>query len=182
MWATNSTTYIFYQRGTGVVGPGDPGFDGGDPLTRTLMVTLFVLLPAAIGVFIRMSRDTTTAARERAKIAESEREARAKAAVLLDRQRIAGEMHDSLGHKLALISTQAGGLEVNADRGTEFVSEHARVIGETARTALTELRQAVGSLDPPPPPHASWPEQIQALLSSARSSLMTIPWCVPGSE
>lgn len=64
---------------------------------------------------------------------------------LLERQRIAQDMHDSLGHQLALIAVHAGALEVDPelnDRQREGVG----ILREASRTAMRELREAVGIL------------------------------------
>ncbi|GGW72732.1 hypothetical protein GCM10010340_58810 [Streptomyces griseoloalbus] len=69
----------------------------------------------------------------------------ARQARLLERQRIAQDMHDSLGHQLALIAVHAGALEVDPelnDRQREGVG----ILREASRSAMRELREAVGIL------------------------------------
>ncbi len=141
-------------------------------LARALGVIVFVLVPTLAGSALAARRAQLYSLRERAEAAEAEREARAQAAVLEERTRIAGEMHDSLGHRLVLITTQAGGLEVGAARGPEFVEEHARIIGETARAALAELRATVTTLTTGEPTRTPAPgaAQIGALVERARTS------------
>lgn len=75
--------------------------------------------------------------RERAMIAGQAR--------LRERQRIAQDMHDSLGHQLALISVHTGALEVDphlTDRQREVVG----VLRNAAVDAMHELREVVGIL------------------------------------
>ncbi|NKE62619.1 hypothetical protein FXN61_40200 [Lentzea sp. PSKA42] len=67
---------------------------------------------------------------------------------LQERSRIAQEMHDLLGHRLSLISLYAGSLEMDA---TRHVSEPARLIRTTVRTAMDELRATLGILRQPEP-------------------------------
>lgn len=67
---------------------------------------------------------------------------------LQERSRIAQEMHDLLGHRLSLISLYAGSLEMDAP---EHVSEPARLIRTTVRTAMDELRATLGILRQPEP-------------------------------
>ncbi|MGV9875132.1 sensor histidine kinase, partial [Streptomyces cellulosae] len=79
----------------------------------------------------------------------------ARQARLLERQRIAQDMHDSLGHQLALIAVHAGALEVDPGLG-DRQREGVGILREAARSAMRELREAVGILrddtDEPPAP------------------------------
>ncbi|MER5223936.1 sensor histidine kinase [Streptomyces flaveus] len=74
-----------------------------------------------------------------------EREIIASHARLRERQRIAQDMHDSLGHQLALIAVHTGALEVDRDL-TDRQREAVGVLREAARAAMHELREAVGIL------------------------------------
>ncbi|UED85129.1 sensor histidine kinase [Streptomyces profundus] len=74
-----------------------------------------------------------------------ERELIAAHARLRERQRIAQDMHDSLGHQLALISLRTGALEVDPSL-TVGQREKVVVLREASATALRELRDAVGVL------------------------------------
>ncbi|MFG1670336.1 sensor histidine kinase [Streptomyces sp. Y7] len=69
----------------------------------------------------------------------------ARQARLLERQRIAQDMHDSLGHQLALIAVHAGALEVDPELGDRH-REGVGILREASRTAMRELREAVGIL------------------------------------
>ncbi|TDV53572.1 sensor histidine kinase [Actinophytocola oryzae] len=60
-----------------------------------------------------------------------------------ERSRIAHEMHDVLGHRLSLLSLQAGALEVTAP---ETAGDVARTVRSTARQSLEDLRQVIGVL------------------------------------
>ncbi|MGW1951638.1 sensor histidine kinase [Streptomyces sp. NPDC001920] len=64
---------------------------------------------------------------------------------LLERQRIAQDMHDSLGHQLALIAVHTGALEVDPDL-SDRQREGVGILREASRTAMRELREAVGIL------------------------------------
>lgn len=61
-----------------------------------------------------------------------------------ERTRIARDMHDVLGHRLSLLSLQAGALEVSTDSGQS--SEAARMVRDTAAQAIDDLRHVVGVL------------------------------------
>lgn len=108
-----------------------------------LLLGFFIVVPALIGLVRRANRET---ALDRLRLAAEQRELAAAQAVTEERNRIAQEMHDVLGHQLSLITVQAGALEVNATVGVEAVREHAALIRITARQALDELRGILGML------------------------------------
>ncbi|GAA5022022.1 sensor histidine kinase [Kitasatospora paranensis] len=120
---------------------------GGVSLTTNLVVSavgflLLAVLPAVIGRYRAQRRALLTALRERNDQLLREREMIARQARLRERQRIAQDMHDSLGHRLALISVHTGALEVDrtlTDRQREAVA----VLREAAAGAMRELREVV---------------------------------------
>jgi hypothetical protein len=63
-----------------------------------------------------------------------------------ERARIAGEMHDLLGHRLSLITLYAGALEVRTRDQQPELNGQADLIRRTASTALDELREVLGIL------------------------------------
>ncbi|MFJ9577715.1 sensor histidine kinase [Streptomyces sp. NPDC101191] len=62
-----------------------------------------------------------------------------------ERQRIAQDMHDSLGHQLALISVHTGALEVDPNL-TDRQREAVAVLRNASVDAMHELREVVGIL------------------------------------
>ncbi|MDO0935261.1 histidine kinase [Streptomyces sp. DG2A-72] len=74
-----------------------------------------------------------------------EREIIASHARLRERQRIAQDMHDSLGHQLALIAVHTGALEVDR-KLTDGQREAVGVLRDASVAAMHELREAVGIL------------------------------------
>lgn len=74
-----------------------------------------------------------------------EREIIASHARLRERQRIAQDMHDSLGHQLALIAVHTGALEVDR-KLTDRQREAVGVLRDASVAAMHELREAVGIL------------------------------------
>ncbi|MFD6289217.1 sensor histidine kinase [Streptomyces sp. NPDC060205] len=119
------------------------------PLTTALLSTsAFVALAVLPGLASRyraqrhallaaLRRHNAQLVREQAMVA---REAR-----LLERQRIAQDMHDSLGHQLALIAVHTGALEVDPGLG-DRQREGVGILREASRSAMRELREAVGIL------------------------------------
>ncbi|MDX3187406.1 sensor histidine kinase [Streptomyces sp. MN03-5084-2B] len=76
--------------------------------------------------------------------AERTKEAEARARATDERLRIARELHDVLGHHLALINVQAGAALHRRDPGQ--AEEALGAIKDASRTALQELRTTLGML------------------------------------
>ncbi len=108
-----------------------------------VVVAVFVVVPALAGAVRRASR---LAERQRLAVEEARRETAVERAAFDERARIAQEMHDVLGHKLAQLTMQAGALTVTAHAGGDSVERQAEAIRSTARDALGELRGLLGVL------------------------------------
>jgi signal transduction histidine kinase len=106
---------------------------------------LVVVLPGAIGSWLRTRAELLSALRERADRAEAERELLAREAVLTERARVAREMHDAVGHRVSLMVLQAGAIEMAA-ADQHRVEQLAGQVQTAGRQALDELRQMVGVL------------------------------------
>ncbi|MGW2253906.1 sensor histidine kinase [Kitasatospora sp. NPDC001660] len=103
------------------------------------------VLPALWGRYRAQRRALMDALRERNDQLVRERVMVVHQARLRERHRIAQDMHDSLGHQLALISVHSGALEVDrtlTDRQREAVG----VLRQAAVAAMRELREVVGVL------------------------------------
>ncbi|MEU9959449.1 histidine kinase [Streptomyces sp. NPDC050982] len=81
----------------------------------------------------------------------------ARQARLLERGRIARDMHDSLGHQLALIAVHAGALQVDPEL-TDRQREGVRILRDASVTAMGELREAVGILHEERDDNRNWPD------------------------
>ncbi|QKW05321.1 two-component sensor histidine kinase [Streptomyces sp. NA04227] len=89
---------------------------------------------------------------------------------LLERHRIARELHDSLGHALNVAVVQAGAARAIDD--PEFTDRALAAIEETGRTALDDLDRVLRTLrahDRAPVPHPALHE-AESLLDSARAA------------
>jgi signal transduction histidine kinase len=116
--------------------------DSTDPVDVPLIGILLIAaaltaIPLGIGLWNGARRDLT---RRR----HAEAALRADLARQDERSRIAREMHDVLGHRLSLLSLQAGALEVSD--GGPGAAEAAQTIRRTARESLDDLRQVIGVL------------------------------------
>lgn len=100
----------------------------------------------ALGLAARERNAQLEALAERAAHAEFEREQRARMAVLAERARFSREMHDIVGHSLAVITGLADGgvrqVQANPERGRQVFE----LIGDTSRQALADLRRTLGAL------------------------------------
>lgn len=89
---------------------------------------------------------------------------------LLERTRIARELHDSIGHALTVAVVQAGAARAAGDPA--FTERALDAIEETGRTALEDLERVLGVLRESERPVSSRPTLTDAdrLLESARAS------------
>ena len=113
---------------------------------NVLATALWVLVLSLSGAYFGARHDRLVALQERAERAEAEQEARAEAARLAERTRIAREMHDVLAHRISLIALHAGGLEITERPEPGAARQTAGLIRETARSALEDLRDVLGVL------------------------------------
>jgi signal transduction histidine kinase len=101
---------------------------------------------AALGFAVRIRRAQLAAVRDRAVQLDIERDQRSKLAAATERTRMAREMHDIVGHSLSVIITLADGGACAVDVAPERSKEALRLIGDTGRRSLAELRRTLGVL------------------------------------
>ncbi|WP_241833076.1 sensor histidine kinase [Streptomyces caatingaensis] len=110
-----------------------------------LLFLVMAVVPGITGRYWSQRRALLQTLRERNAQLLRERQMIARQARMRERQRIAQDMHDSLGHQLALIAVQTGALEVS--RGlSEQQREAVGVLREASVAAMHELRAVVGVL------------------------------------
>ncbi|MCK9896362.1 sensor histidine kinase [Frankia sp. AgB32] len=102
--------------------------------------------------------------------AEQLAEVERRAEQLLERNRLAAELHDSIGHALTLAVLQAGAARQLAATDPAFVERALTVIEETGRRAMDDLERTVGILrDAPEGPRARPTlAELDSLLDNAR--------------
>ncbi|WP_320068643.1 sensor histidine kinase [Micromonospora sp. RTGN7] len=102
--------------------------------------------------------------RDRARRAEAEQGRRVAEARMLERRKIAREMHDVLAHRLSLLATFAGAMEYRPDSSPERLSKAAGVVRDGAHQALDELREVISLLrdDDPGDGEGSRPQPVLA--------------------
>ncbi|QFG19815.1 histidine kinase [Actinomadura sp. WMMB 499] len=111
----------------------------------TVWLVLLGVLPWLMGRYWRQYRELVRAGWERAERLEREQRIIAERERLRERARIARDMHDSLGHELALIAVRAGALQV-ADGLTERHRRAAAELRAGAAEATEHLREIIGVL------------------------------------
>ena len=108
-----------------------------------LLGVVCVVAVLAWGMFVRARRQLALVERERA---AAEQELHVAQARQLERTRLAREMHDVLGHRLSLLSLQAGALELWPDAPPAEIARATGVIRSNAHGALEDLREVIGVL------------------------------------
>jgi len=86
---------------------------------------------------------------ERTRELENEREVTAAQAVALDRVRIARELHDVVAHHVSAMGVQAGAARAVLDRDPDAARTALVAVEDSARSALSELRQLLETLRTP---------------------------------
>ncbi|MFI0408436.1 sensor histidine kinase [Actinomadura sp. 3N508] len=111
----------------------------------SLVFVLGYTVLAAVGMLVRSRRQLIVSLHERARSAESEQRLRVEEARLLERERIAREMHDVLAHRISLLAVHAGALEFRPDTPAAQ-REAAGIIRQSAYEAMEDLREVIGVL------------------------------------
>ncbi|MEV7328030.1 sensor histidine kinase [Micromonospora sp. NPDC093244] len=99
-----------------------------------------------VALNVRTRRLYVLSLEERATTLEREREAESRAAVAEERTRIARELHDVVAHSMAVMIVQADGARFMLDRDPEQARTAVKVVADTGRQALEEMRRLVGVL------------------------------------
>ncbi|GAA1108678.1 sensor histidine kinase [Nocardiopsis composta] len=147
-----------------------------------LGVLAAVVAPWLLGRFRRRQAELRAAGWELAERLERARDADRERARLRERARIATEMHDSLGHELALLAVRAAALEMAAGAGPEAEEwrSAAADLRASAHRATLRLREIIGALrdDVREPPGAGAEpdegEDVAALVARSAAAGMAV--------
>ncbi|MBB4753931.1 sensor histidine kinase [Actinoplanes lobatus] len=123
-------------------------------------------IAALWGMLVRSRRLLMLTWRERAERAEAEQQLRVSQARVLERTRIAREMHDVLAHRISLLSLHAGALEFRPGAPPEEIAGAAAVVRANAHQALQDLRTVIGVLRAGQSDEQQAPERPQPTLSA----------------
>ncbi|MFI6096570.1 histidine kinase [Lentzea sp. NPDC051213] len=141
-----------------------------------ILITVFgvgVALPFLVGRYLAQREALVQAMQERESRMRTEHKMLSRQVRLRERSRIAQDMHDSLGHRLSLISVHAGALSMDPTLG-EKQREAIGVLRSAALTGMEELRAIIGVLraedGPDDDPATRTVESIDSLVSDARKA------------
>lgn len=128
------------------------------------------------GAYLQARAQLLADLRARARRAEADREQALETARSGERNRIAAEMHDALGHRLSLLAATAGAVEYRPDAPPEQLAAAAGRVRTGAAEALEDLRRLVrllrGGVDQLAPPPTL--RDIPGLVDAARSVGTTV--------
>ncbi|WP_246019246.1 sensor histidine kinase [Saccharothrix australiensis] len=123
-----------------------PGLE--KPFGSWVILTVYgmvVALPFLVGRYTAQRNALVAALQDREETLTRERRMVSRQVRLRERNRIAQDMHDSLGHRLSLISVHAGALALDTGLG-DRQREAVQVLRSAALTAMEELRGVIGVL------------------------------------
>jgi signal transduction histidine kinase len=154
-------------------------------LPAGLLGTAILMAPWLLGLALRFS-ERSTASRRSQVTAEAERDQVAEIARLRDQQaRLAHDVHDVVGHSLAVILAQAESAQYLDDDDTAGLKRTMATIATSARSSLEDVRQvlaATSGLPVQPAPQADIESLIEGVRASGhevRSTLVGVPQPMP---
>ncbi|WP_433698999.1 sensor histidine kinase [Nocardiopsis sp. CA-288880] len=144
-------------------------------ITGGALMLFAVPLPWLVGLYLRNAAALEEAGWERARILEDGARLVAERARMRERSRIAGDLHDAVGHELSLLSLRAGALEMAEDLSGRRRAEAAE-LREAAARAADRLAEALGVLrvDGGAAPLRPADDSLTALVERARASGMDV--------
>ena len=180
---------VFYDslRVAGVEVLAQRAYDGtnGWRLPAGLLATAILMAPWLLGLALRFSARSEASRRSQVE-AEAERDQAAEIARLRDEQtRLAHDVHDVVGHSLAVILAQAESAQFRDDDDTAALKETMANIATSARGSLEDVRQVLaatsGATAPPTrqPDLDSLVEGVRASGHEVESTLVGVPQPMP---
>ncbi len=118
----------------------------GRPASDVIPSLLFWVAAVVVGRLLYYRQREAASERDRARLAEEDRDLHAKQAAIEERTRIARELHDVVAHSLSVMVVQASVEARLLDDRTGSTVTTLRTIEQTGRDALVELRGLLGLL------------------------------------
>ncbi|MDX2911265.1 sensor histidine kinase [Streptomyces griseiscabiei] len=145
------------------------------PLAVTTDLVLCILAIAGLGLAGRVARAYIAALEDQTARLEVERDQRARLAEAMERARISREMHDILGHTLAVVVGLADGAAGLAETKPKQTADTLRIIADSGRGALADLRRLLTGIREEGPHEAPFRPQpgvgdLGALLERIRAA------------
>lgn len=106
---------------------------------QVFMFAAATAVATALGDSTRSRRDYAASMRERAERAERSKEAEALRRVAEERLRIAQDLHDTVAHRISIISLNAGVASAALERKPERAKEALSAIREASREVLADI-------------------------------------------
>ncbi|PZG14105.1 sensor histidine kinase [Nonomuraea aridisoli] len=152
-----------------------PGVRLSEWLSMLATALLTIMLPWLTGRYARQHDEIVRAGWELAERLEREQHLAGERARLLERSRIAGDMHDSLGHELSLIALRAAALQVDP-RLDPPARQAAGELRAAAARATERLREVIGVLREggEPAPVLPSDDPVAALVDRAAAAGMAV--------
>ncbi|MGO0576438.1 sensor histidine kinase [Ornithinimicrobium panacihumi] len=119
-----------------------------DLMTVSIAFVVLAVAPIAIGFYRRARAELQDTQAEATVQRAAAGEMSAQLSRQAERDLIAREVHDVIGHRLSLLTLHAGGLEVAASQDPEL-AESARYVRENAQRAMDDLRSLIAVLREP---------------------------------
>ena len=165
-------------------------WSGLDPMNKTLddrWLTVIWLAPWIIAWLVGALVRTTAQATEQRRLV---REQRASRAVAEERNRIARELHDVIGHSVSVMTVQASAVRRRLREDQAVERQALETVEAVGREALAEMRRMVGVLreadavqdrapDREPPPGLA---QVERLVGKFRAAGLPVELDVSGEE
>lgn len=117
-----------------------------NPFDYVFAAVILVGGPAAVGQLLRSRAKLAQALREKAEQSDRARERDAVEAVVAERERIAGELHDVVAHALGAMTVQASAARRLTAHDPARAIDAFHAVEDTGRAAMTELRRLLGVL------------------------------------
>ncbi len=152
------------------------------PFAGVAMLAALVAVAAGCGALLARLAPVLLGPSPADRLAALER----RAAGLAERNRLARELHDSVGHALSVVTLQASAAGRVMDRDPEFVRRALAAIEESTRTALDDLDHVLGLLreDRADAPSSTAPQatliHLDRLLDRARDTGVEVHAAVTG--
>jgi signal transduction histidine kinase len=175
---------VFYDslRVAGIEGLARRGYYGGNGwrLSAGLLGTALLMAPWLLGLALRFSA-RSDASRASQVAAEAERDQAAEIARLREEQaRLARDVHDVVGHSLAVILAQAESAQYLDDADPAALKQTMTNIAVTARGSLDDVRSVLATTQGRPAAPTAQAD-LESLLDGVRASGHTVESSVVGT-
>ncbi len=153
-----------------------------DDTAEIVLILVLTGLVAAVGLAVAMYRKSLAAERARAVEAEETREALAQTRVAQERLRIARELHDAVGHHIAVMNVQAGVAEALLESDRDRAAAALASVQEAGAKVLEELPLMLKVLrqDEDDDRPGVGLDQVEDLIAQAQAAGLTVTSAVAG--